>query len=99
MWRWRRWRYSDSITPLPSISFSADPTSQLINNNVTLSWSSSNANSCSASGSWSGTKTTAGTEIVQITGVGNNSFTLSCSEVAATDHQQLPSKVTEKQTV
>ncbi len=66
-------------TPLPSISFSADPTSQLINNNVTLSWSSSNANSCSASGSWSGTKTTAGTEIVQITGVGNNSFTLSCS--------------------
>ena len=67
------------ITPLPSISFSADPTSQLINNNVTLSWSSSNANSCSASGSWSGTKTTAGTEIVQITGVGNNSFTLSCS--------------------
>ena len=66
-------------TPLPIVSFSADPTSQEINNNITLTWSSSNTSSCSASGGWSGSKGTSGSESVQITSVGNISFSINCS--------------------
>ena len=44
-----------------------------------MTWSSSNATSCSASGNWSGSRSTSGSETVTINGIGNNSFTLSCS--------------------
>ena len=67
------------VAPLPTVSFSANPSSQEINNNVTLTWSSSNASSCSASGGWSGSKGTSGSESVQITTVGNITFSISCS--------------------
>ena len=70
---------STPVAPLPTVSFSANPTSQEINNNVTLTWSSSNASSCSASGGWSGSKGTSGSESVQITSVGNITFSISCS--------------------
>jgi len=46
--------------------------------NVTLTWSTINASSCTASGGWSGTKATSGTET--ITNVTNTtSFTLTCT--------------------
>ena len=68
-------------TPAPGISFSATPTSVLLNNTSTFSWSTTNATSCTASGSnnWTGTKATSGTEDVSIDIAGNTVFTLSCS--------------------
>ena len=66
-------------TPAPSVTFSADPISVIIGSNSTLTWSSSNASSCSASGAWSGTKSTSGSETITITTVGNIAFTLTCS--------------------
>ena len=38
-----------------------------------------NATSCSASGAWTGAKSTSGTETVTISQPGNNTFTLTCS--------------------
>jgi len=40
----------------PSVSLSADPASINNGESTTLSWSSSNADSCTASGAWSGSK-------------------------------------------
>ena len=67
------------VTPAASVNLSADPTSVLLTNTTTLTWSTSNATSCSASGTWSGTKATSGSEAVTISTAGNSSFTLSCS--------------------
>ena len=68
-------------SPAPTISFSASPVSVLLNSTSTFSWSSTNATSCTASGStqWSGSKAISGTEDVLITISGNTTFTLSCS--------------------
>ena len=44
-------------------SFTADQTSVVAGNSITLSWSSSYSTSCSASGSWDGSKATSGTEV------------------------------------
>ena len=67
------------VTPAPTVNLSADPTSVLLTNTSTLSWTTSNATSCSASGSWSGTKATSGSEAVTISTAGNNTFTLACT--------------------
>ena len=66
-------------TPPPTISFSANPTSVLVGSESTLTWSSSNASSCAASGAWSGSRPTSGSENVTITTVGDSSFTITCS--------------------
>ena len=73
-------------TPAPGISFSATPTSVLLNNTSTFSWSTTNATSCTASGSnnWTGTKATSGTEDVSIDIAGNTVYTLSCSGAGGT---------------
>ena len=62
-----------------TVNLSAEPTSVLLESTSTLTWSTSNATSCSASGAWSGTKATSGSEAVTISNAGDNSFTLSCT--------------------
>lgn len=49
---------------------------------VTLSWTSQNAVSCTASGDWSGTKSTSGSETRQLNTVKTYTFTLTCQNVA-----------------
>jgi uncharacterized protein (DUF1800 family) len=48
--------------PAPTLVLTASPTSVLTGGASTLSWSSTNATSCTASGGWSGGKATSGTE-------------------------------------
>jgi uncharacterized repeat protein (TIGR01451 family) len=45
----------------PSVDLTANPMNVVYGGSSTLSWNSSNANSCVASGAWSGTKPTSGT--------------------------------------
>lgn len=54
------------------------------NESVAITWSSNNANSCTASGDWSGQKATAGSETLQLQEVKTYSFILTCSGVAST---------------
>jgi hypothetical protein len=61
----------------PTISLSASPTSVPSGGKSTLTWSSSNANACTASGGWSGSRATSGTE--QRTINAHSTFTLTCS--------------------
>ena len=65
--------------PAPTVSFSADPLSVLVSNATTLTWSSTNASSCSASGAWEGSKATSGSEEFTINNTGDNTFTLACT--------------------
>ena len=48
--------------PSPSVTLSANPTSVIYNTASTLTWSSSSVTSCTASGGWTGSRGTAGTQ-------------------------------------
>ncbi len=52
---------SVNVIPAPTVSLTASPSSIASGSATQLSWSSTNATSCTASGSWSGTKATSGT--------------------------------------
>jgi hypothetical protein len=51
-----------SPVPVPTVSFAANPTSVASGARTTLSWSSTNATACVASGAWSGNKAASGSE-------------------------------------
>ncbi len=69
--------------PLPTLSLSASPISIAYGASSLISWSSTNATSCTASGAWSGAKSTSGT---QDTGAltSSKSFYLSCTGTGGT---------------
>lgn len=72
---------SDSVT-IPSsvsMSLSSNLNEIYIHNKIILSWSSSNADSCSASGDWSGTKINNGSEEIIIREPKDSAFILTCS--------------------
>ena len=79
----------EPVTPSPVITFSSSASSVLLSSSVTLSWSSTNASSCSASGEWQGSKGTSGSETVTISNLGDNTFTLSCSGSGGTSSRSL----------
>jgi len=62
---------------LPTINFAANPDTIAGSQSSTLSWSTSNATSCSASGGWTGTKSTSGTQTV--TPTQTTTYTLDCT--------------------
>ena len=64
-------------TPAPTVNLSADPVSVLLENTSTLTWSSTNATSCSAS--WTNQTGSSGSEAVTISTAGNNSFSITCT--------------------
>ncbi len=65
-------------TPAPTVSLSANPTSVAAGGSTQLSWSSTNATGCTASGAWSGGKAISGNQtITNLTNTGT--FTLQCS--------------------
>ena len=61
----------------PTVNLSADPISVLLENTSTLTWSSTNATSCSAS--WTNQTGSSGSEAVTILTAGNNSFSITCT--------------------
>ena len=71
-------------TPGASITLSISDDQIYLGSSVTLTWTTSNASSCSASGSWSGTKALSGSETITPETDGQKSFTLTCSNSAGT---------------
>jgi len=61
----------------PTVTLSASPSRVSRGRAITLSWSSTDATSCSASGNWSGAKPVVGSESIVINGP--VTFTLNCS--------------------
>jgi uncharacterized protein (TIGR03118 family) len=63
----------------PAISMSISPTAITLGQSATVTWSSTDATSCSASGSWSGTQPQSGNVAVTPTATGTNTYTLMCT--------------------
>src|SRR5580658_9668483 len=72
-----------STTPVPTVNLTAGAANVTSGGTSTLTWSSTNATSCTASGGWSGTKTTSGsTTTPSLTAT--TSFTLTCAGAGGT---------------
>jgi len=72
------------VQPAPSVTLSAAPTSFVVGQSLTLTWSSTNATSCNASsnpaeGDWSGIEPTTGSQAVVPGAAGAVSYTLQCT--------------------
>jgi hypothetical protein len=64
--------------PVPTITLSANPTSVNSGASSSLSWSSTNAGACTASGAWSGTRNISGSESTGSLSA-TSSYTLTCT--------------------
>ncbi len=62
----------------PSVALTADPPVVNANDSAILTWSSSNATSCTASGAWGGSKPISGSETIGPL-ITTSTFTLSCT--------------------
>lgn len=70
--------------PTPTVTIMASPATITLGSATTLTWSSTNATSCNASGSWSGTQAVSGTQIVTPTATGTAAYTLTCTGAGGT---------------
>jgi hypothetical protein len=64
--------------PAPTVTVSIAPTSIALGQSATLTWSSTNAASCTADSGWTGSQATAGTLSVTPTNVGGFAYSLTC---------------------
>ena len=71
--------YNGGTAPAPTVSFSVAPTSIVLGQSTTLSWSSTNSSDCTASGAWSGNQAASGTSVQTPTADGSLTFTLTCT--------------------
>jgi len=79
---------SDSNTVAPpsnsaTASISVNPTKVFLGDSTVVSWSSTNVSSCTASGNWSGDKSTSGSETVTVTYQGDHVFTITCGDASS----------------
>ena len=75
--------YNGSAASIPTVSLSVAPTSIVLGQSATLSWTSTNSSSCTASGGFSGAEATAGSSVVTPTAAGSVTFTLTCNGTSA----------------
>ena len=66
-----------SAVPTPTVSISSASSVEL-NSTLDLSWSSTSAESCTASNDWTGVKSTSGSEALTLSSLGDQTFTLTC---------------------
>ena len=87
-----------TVVPRPTVTLSASPTSVVSGGASTLTWSSTNATSCTASGAWSGAKPTSGT---QSTGPlsAARTYTLSCTGIGGSRSRSVTVGITLPATV
>lgn len=76
----------------PVVTISASPNSISAGQSSTITWSSTNATSCTASGGWSGTKGTSGTQSVSPTNT--TTYTLACTGTGGNDTKSATVTVT-----
>ena len=68
---------SDGL-PNVTLTFTSSANQAVVGDSLALTWSSTNATACSASGGWSGTKEASGTENITLGAVGATAFSISC---------------------
>jgi hypothetical protein len=75
-----------AVTPAPTVTLAVNPTSVTVGEAATLTWSSTNATACTASGAWSGTEAASGTASETPTAAGSQVFTLTCTGAGGSAH-------------
>ena len=68
----------------PTVTLSANPTSITVGQAATLSWSSTNATTCTASGAWTGERALNGSQSVVPTSAGTLTYSLACTGAGGT---------------
>lgn len=81
-----RIRVIPAVAP-PTVNLMSSASSVTLNDSVSLVWSSSGADSCEATGQWSGVKPTSGTETVAPTA--NSTYALTCINAGGSTAQQV----------
>jgi Right handed beta helix region len=81
------WR-TRAVTPTLHVGLSAVPTAIESGGSSTLSWDVSGATSCTATGGWSGSKTTAGAS-ESVSPATTTTYTLSCTGATGTDQDSV----------
>lgn len=71
-------------TPKPTVTITASPNTVPYGGSTTLSWTSTNATTCVASNSWSGSKNTSGTTTFGIYVNNPTTYSLSCTGLGGT---------------
>src|SRR6185437_5738497 len=70
----------------PTIDLAVQPTTITVGQDATMTWSASNATSCSASGAWSGNEPTRGSMVVTPTAAGSVTYTLTCTDMGTSPY-------------
>ena len=73
-----------AIAPAPQVTLTSSDSELLVGNSVTLTWSSSNTTACSASGNWSGSKGSSGTESISVDSAILFNYALECTGAGGT---------------
>jgi uncharacterized protein (TIGR03118 family) len=69
--------------PPPTIAISVVPTSVVLGQSATLTWTASSGSTCTATGAWTGSEPASGTAVVTPTAVGTSTYTLTCDGAGA----------------
>jgi hypothetical protein len=72
-------KFTASAGATPTVTIAVAPTTISVGQSANLTWSSTNATSCTASGGWTGTQATSGTASESPTASGNTTYTLTCT--------------------
>ncbi|MBS0379408.1 MAG: Ig-like domain repeat protein [Proteobacteria bacterium] len=86
---------SVAVAP-PSVALSVSPASITEGQSATLTWSSTGATSCTASGAWSGSEATSGTSTQTPATSGTLTYSLSCTGAGGTKSQSASLSVAAK---
>ncbi len=62
-----------------TVDLAVQPSTITVGQSATLTWTTGNAMSCSASGAWTGTEPTGGNSLVTPTAAGSDTYTLTCT--------------------
>lgn len=75
------------VIPSPTVTLALSQSKVSLGNTSTVTWSSTNATSCMASGAWSGTQAISGTSIQTPTTSGASAYTLICTGAGGSANQ------------
>jgi PKD repeat protein len=89
---------NNSGQPQPTVTLTADPETVALNGSSNLTWSSTNATSCEASGGWSGPRAASGSESTGAL-TATTTYTLSCTGPGGAAHASVTVTVVPEPTV
>lgn len=77
------------VTPVPTVLLSIDAPKVAVGQSAKLTWSSTNATSCTATGAWAGTQATSGTSAQVSNTPGPLTYTLTCTGAGGSANQSV----------